>query len=368
MKENNFIEISKDFFWQKGGILRNIYHTKRKNIEVIEVADEDLIDVFCLEVEFDNSNLFGTGTYLEAYKGYRQMRNDWWDYLTQRGFEQWSRNTKVIGHFVPLLSSMSSKSDKYHVQESTSYGQILTKYDEAAINNKYYKYIHDKYGLNWLLQDGNKIVIGPDIGLFYGVLSYVKLYGTIDKFLDVGTGTAELSAYLIKNKLVNNITVNEISDQLKCHIQTYLGEVNKSNHVAIDYQFIDALKMNIPGTFDLLSLGIYYGAQPDFFKNHGQKISKSLSQNGVVIIQSGMLEGKFNLASILGDNKALYSWEWYNKENTLPEYFTDIESIFVADEIITIASNSESTVRKLKDILINELGATEIPKLEKILY
>lgn len=68
MKENNFIEISKDFFWQKGGILRNIYHTKRKNIEVIEVADEDLIDVFCLEVEFDNSNLFGTGTYLEAYK------------------------------------------------------------------------------------------------------------------------------------------------------------------------------------------------------------------------------------------------------------------------------------------------------------
>jgi len=368
MKQKKFIEISKDFFQQKGGSLKNIYHTKRKNIEVIEVSDEDVIDVFCLEVEFNNSNLFGTSTYLEAYKRYRQMRNDWWDYLQENGFEQWSKNTKIIGHFVPVLSFKSIISDPYPVQESTSYGQILTRYTESATNNEYYKYIHNTYGLEWLLQDGNKIVIGPDIGLFYGMLAYTKLYGTINKFLDVGTGTGELSAYLIKNNLVKSITANEISDHLKSHIQTYLGEVNKTNQVNIEYQFGDALIMNIPETFDLLSLGIYYGAQPDFFKNHGQKIRKSLSENGAVIIQSGMLEGKFNLSSILGDNEDLYNWEWYNKENTLSEYFTNIESIFVAHEIITMASNSKDTIRKLKEILINDLGATEIPKLEKVQY
>lgn len=332
----------------------------------MEVSDEDGIDVCCLEVEFNNSNLFGTSTYLEAYKGYRQMRNDWWDYLQEKGFEQWSKTTEVIGHFVPLLSSKCTKQDAYPVQESTSYGQILTKYDESVTNNAYYKYIHDTYGLTWLLQDGNKIVIGPDIGLFYGMLAYLKIYGTVNRFLDVGTGTAELSAYLIKNKLTNNIVVNEISDHLKSHIQTYLAEVNKTNQIAIDYQFVDALKMNIPESFDLLSLGIYYGAQPDFFKNHGKKISKNLSENGAIIIQSGMLEGKFNLSSILGDNEDLYKWEWYNKENTLSEYFTSTESVFVADEIVTMASNNADTVRKLKETLINSFGGTEIPRLEKV--
>lgn len=368
MKLKDFVEISNDFFQQKGGSLKNIYHTKRRNIEIIDISDKDEIDVCCLEIEFNNSNLFGTTTYLEAYKGYRQMRNDWWDYLQKKGYEQWSKNTKIIGHFIPVLSSKSIKSDPYPVQESTSYGQILTKYDESATNNEYYKNVHYKYGLNWLLQDGNKIVIGPDIGLFYSMIAYVKLYGTINKFLDVGAGTAELSAYLIKNELVNNITVNEISGHLKSHIQTYLDEVNKTNQVAIDYQFVDALQMTIPEKIDLLSLGIYYGAQPDFFKNHGQKISKNLSEYGAIIIQSGMLEGKFNLSSILGDNEELYNWEWYNKENTLSEYFTHIASIFVAHEIITIASNNEDTIRKFKKVLINDFDATEIPKLKKVKY
>lgn len=368
MKLKEFIEISNDFFKQKGGNLKNVYHGKRENIEVMEVSDEGIIDVFCLEVEFKNSNLFGNSTYLDAYRGYRQMRNDWWDYLQEKGFEQWSKNTKIIGHFIPLLSSDSIKSDSYPVQENTSYGEILTKYDESVTNNKYYKYIHNEYGLNWLLQDGNKIVIGPDVGLFYGMLAYVKLYGNINNFLDVGTGTGELSAYLIKNNLVKNITASEISEHLKSHITTYLDELNKTNQVSIDYQFVDALKMELPETIDLLSLGIYYGAQPDFFKNHGHKISKSLSENGAVIIQSGMLEGKFNLSSILGDNEDLYNWEWFNKENTLSEYFTNIESIFVAHEVVTIASNNEDTVKKLKEILINDLDATEIPKLEKIQY
>lgn len=368
MKLKEFIEISNDFFKEKGGNLKNVYHGKRENIEVMEVADEGIIDVFCLEVEFKNSNLFGKSTYLEAYRGYRQMRNDWWDYLQEKGFEQWSKNTKIIGHFIPVLSSDSIKAEPYPVQKSTSYGEILTKYDESVTNNKYYKYIHNEYGLKWLLQDGNKIVIGPDVGLFYGMLAYVKLYGSINNFLDVGTGTGELSAYLIKNNLVKNITASEISEHLKSHITTYLDELNKTNQVSIDYQFIDALKMELPETIDLLSLGIYYGAQPDFFKNHGQKISQRLSENGAVIIQSGMLEGKFNLSSVVGDNEDLYNWEWFNKENTLSEYFTNIESIFVAHEVVTIASNSEDTVKKLKEILINDLDATEIPKLEKIQY
>lgn len=366
MNLNNFIQISSDFFQQRGGSLKGIYHTKRRNIEIMELSEKDDVDVCCLEIEFDNSNLFGNNTYLEAYRGYRQMRNDWWDCLQKMGFEQWGKHTKVIGHFVPLLASKCTKEKPYPIQETTSYGEILTKYDESTTNNEYYKDVHDKFGLNWLLQDGNKIVIGPDIGLFYGMVAYTRLYGTINNFMDVGTGTAELSAYLIKNQLVSKITVSEISNHLKDHIQSYLLDVNKINKVEIDYQFVDALEMEIPNNIDLLSLGIYYGAQPDFFKIHGEKISRSLSENGAVIIQSGMLEGKFNLSSIMGDNEELLQWEWYNKENTLPEYFTHITSIFVAHEVLTIASNNESTVNMLKEKLIQEFDATEIPELEKV--
>lgn len=368
MNQNEFIEVSKEFFRQRGGNIRNIYHAKRRNIEIIEIVADESIDVLCFEVEFSNRNIFGSSTYMEAYKRYRQMRNDWWECLERSGFEQWSKNTKIIGHFIPLLSLDNVQGEPYPIQESTSYGQILTEYHEAKTNNAYYKHIHETYGLKWLLQDGNNIVIGPDIGLFYGMLAYIKSYGRINHFLDIGTGTAELSAYLIKNKLVSHITACEISTYLQEHIRNYLGNLNQDNQTMIDFQFVDALDMTIPEKFDLLSLGIYYGAQPDYFKKHGQKIRNSLSENGIVIVQSGMLEGKFNLFSIIGNNEDLYRWDWYKKENTLTAYFSEIDSVFVGDEVLTIASNHANTMNLFKQTLINDFGASEIPKMEMIQY
>ena len=76
-----FIDISSKFFIQTGGVVKNIYCTKRKNIEIIDVSDNDVIDVCCLDIEFDNNNMFGKSTYIDAYKGYRRMRSDWWNYL-----------------------------------------------------------------------------------------------------------------------------------------------------------------------------------------------------------------------------------------------------------------------------------------------
>lgn len=366
MNNTEFIEVTKVFFKECGGIITSLYYTKRKNIEIMEVIDQNDVDVYCFEVEFRNANIFGNSDYIEAYRRYRQMRTDWWSFLQKKGFEQWTEKTSIIGHFVPLLAESTEMAEPYLLQNNTSYGQKLTRYDQVSTNNEYYISINEKYGLKWLLQDGNGIVIGPDMGLFFGVMAYTKTFGKVGEFLDIGTGTGELSTYLIKNRLVDKITANEISDCLKTHIVEYLEEINKDGSVSIDYQFCDALDMVLPDKMDLLSIGIYYGAQPDFFKKHGKMIKRSLSKTGAVIIQSGMLEGKFNVSSIVGDDERLYKWNWYDKANTLTEYFPCITSVFVADEIITIAAHTNETIEKLKNTLFNEYNATEIPKLNRI--
>lgn len=74
----------------------------------------------------------------------------------------------------------------------------------------------------------------------------------------------------------------------------------------------------------------------------------------------------FNLNYSQGSNILIFNFFGYMIGTLITAYFANIESIFVAHEIITIASNSEDTVRKLKEILINDFGATEIPKLEKV--
>ncbi|HKS26988.1 MAG TPA: class I SAM-dependent methyltransferase [Pyrinomonadaceae bacterium] len=362
-----FLSVSKDFFQSAGGSLLRAFHGTRRNIEILDASSHTEVDVCCLEVEFEERNRFGEADYLDAYERYRQMRSDWWAYLESNKFRQWDASTSIISHFIPYLGSASARTGTPYNRESTKFfGQVLIPYERVEHLSSYYDEIHERYGVRWLLQDGRGITIGPDVGLLFGLIAALKDSKGIDTFIDLGAGTGELSAYLINKGLAKNIYINEVSQHLREHLHSYLEELSRGKEVSIDYQFTDASEFVLPERADVVSMGIYYGAQPFFLERHGQRLREALGPEGLLMIQSGMLENRFNISSVTGDDERLLDWPWYNERCCLKTYFSEIESVFVADEIITLACNSGERMARVRRALEEEFEAVSPPPLKEI--
>lgn len=362
-----FLSASAEFFQAVGGDVLAAFHGRRNNIEILNVAENEEVTVCCLEVEFQERSKFGSTHYLNAYEHYRQMRSDWWEHLTARNFPQWEAATSIIGHFVPYLRSGAVSDGVPYERESTQHpGQILIPYDRVQNQHSYYDDIHRRYGINWLLQDGRGITIGPDVGLLFAVHAALEVYSEIETFVDLGAGTGELSAFLIRKELARNIHINEYSPHLKEHLQTYLDEIRGDRNVNIAYQFTDASEFQLPPKAELVSMGIYYGAQPFFLERHGEELRAALGESGLLLIQSGMMENRFNISSLIGDDPRLFDWNWYDARCCLKTYFSSITSVFLADEIITMASNSTEKIAQVKQVLYEKFEATDPPALLEI--
>lgn len=362
-----FLSASAEFFQSVGGHLLAAFHGRRKNIEILNVAENEEVMVCCLEVEFQERNKFGSTHYLNAYEHYRQMRTDWWEHLTARNFSQWDAATSIIGHFVPYLRSGEVADGIPYERESTQHpGQILIPYDRVENQHSYYDGIHRRYGIKWLLQDGRGITIGPDVGLLFAVHAALEVCSAVETFVDLGAGTGELSAFLIKNDLARDIHINEYSPHLKEHLQTYLEEIRGDRNLNITYQFTDASEFQLPPRADIVSMGIYYGAQPFFLALHGEELRTALGESGLLFIQSGMMENKFNISSLVGDDPRLFDWDWYDTRCCLKTYFSTVTSVFLADEVITLASNSKEKIDQVKQVLYEKFEATDLPALLEV--
>src|SRR5262249_29170195 len=159
----------------------------------------------------------------------------------------------------------------------------------------YYAEVRKHFGTRWLLRDGNGIVIGPDVGLLLSVSEARHLFSHALNFWDIGAGTGELSHYLVRVGAVRQLLVNEASPHLQSHLTDLLLPTSPSTQV--EFRFAPAVELDLPDKADLVALGIYYGAQPPFLEKSGAALARALGQNGVLLVQSGMVEGRFNLAS-----------------------------------------------------------------------
>ena len=349
--------------------MRKAFHGTHRNIEISDASRNAEVEVCCLEVEFGEHNKFGDADYLDAYERYRQMRSDWWAYLASNELPQCHASTAIISHFIPYLSKHSTHEGTAYTPESTQYfGQVLIPYERVENLNSYYDEIHRRYGVRWVLQDGRGITIGPDVGLLFALHAALKDSPRIDTFVDLGAGTGELSAFLINKGLAENININEYSPHLREHLQTYLEQIRGGKDVNIEYQFTDASEFVLPHKAELVSMGIYYGAQPFFLERHGKSLRTALGEDGLLIIQSGMLENRFNISSITGDDERLFDWCWYNEKCCLKTYFSEIASIFLADEIITLACKSKERMAQIKKVLEEDFKAVAPPSLLEISF
>jgi len=345
------IAASEEFFHPLGGRLGTVYVGRRRNIEILHDGSVPEVAVASLEVTFEDAGIFGDEGFMAAYQRYRRMRSDWWRHLEGHGLGLWNADTRLIPHLHPLTDGEVRGGQPYPLQEQAPYGQHLTPHSALEGRDPYYQALFESYGVRWLLQEDNGIVIGPDAGLLFGVGAAADVRGSLSTFADVGAGTGELSAHLLRRGAVRRLLLNEVSPHLQDHLRRYVGGLAVASAADVEYHFCNALDLDLPTGVDLLSVGIYYGAQPAFFRRLGPGLGRHLAADGLVLVQSGMLEGTFNVAALTGEDPRLLAWPWYDESHSLTTWLPHVRSYFVADEVVTFAARQASTIEAVVERL-----------------
>ncbi|MBU2634674.1 MAG: hypothetical protein KJ674_05555 [Nanoarchaeota archaeon] len=344
--------ITKIFFESIGGKLLNSKCVK------IQTYTSQNSKIHCVNyyIMFDNKDLFGKGNFSdEIYPRYRKMRNDWKNVLKNSGIKLYSN---IAVGFVPLLSSNNTKmikKFKYQKEHEKPLGTKILSIDD--INSDYYKEMAKEFNVRFALKESGGMFVGPERGMMYVLEVVCNILEKIDCFIDIGAGTGEVSAYVLKKCDPQKVVVNEISQNLKTHLKNYLKKIVKNNKIKIIFSFQDCRKIKFPSKVNLISVGVFYGVQPSFIKCKGSEIVKSLGKKGLLLIQSSMPETLFSQHILMGDVNGVNKWPWYSEKFILSNYFSCVESFFIDNQFITLASQSHDLVNK---ILI-KLGKNVIP-------
>lgn len=334
-------KVTADFFKSIGGKLIDT-----KCVKTPTYASHNL-KIPCVNyyIAFTNTNLFGKGRFSEEiYPRYRKMRSDWKQSLKKSGI---GMSNLAVG-FVPLLiadDKAGASNLKYKKELKKPLGTEILKINDSS--PVYYREMAKKFGVKFALKEANGFFIGPERGMMYVLEAINSARHKINCFVDIGAGTGELSAYVLKNCYPQKIIVNEISPKLKRHLKNYLGGINKNNNVKIIFDFKSCEKINLPSKTDLISVGVFYGVQPFLLKNKILEVTKSLGKDGILLIQSAMPETLFSQHILMGDLKGVSNWPWYSEKFILANYFSNVKSFFIDNQFITLASQSPELINKI---------------------
>jgi len=343
--KNLLLELTKkrteEFFKNIGG---KLLYVKNSYIKTYSSPDKTIL---CpnFYIGFNNPYLLGNGDYSrEVYPRYRKLRSDWRKFLTESNIQIFKN---IAPGFIPLLINGKRKLGKAYPKEKASLVKYIIPIEQIKL--KYYKKLKKEFDVKFALKEEKGMLIGPEGGMLRGIDEIGKLLNKIKYFIDIGAGTGELSAYVIKKYGGENIIVNESSPYLKEHLKKYLKEISEKHKAEINFQFFDCQKIRFPLKADLISIGVFYGMQPSFIKKRGREIAKILGNKGVLMIQSSMPETIFNHHVLMGDEKNLKNWPWYSKNLTLPYYFPYYSTHYIDNQFITFASYSSKTIDEIKN-------------------
>lgn len=334
--------VTKSFFEGFGGKLLFSRITKAKTYS----SQDSKITCINYYVVFDNKDLFGRGDFSdEIYPKYRKMRSDWKCVLRKYGMKLYS---DIAVGFVPLLSLKNKKyCSGYEYEKEIKDPLGVTILNINKIKSDYYRELTRKFKVKFALKEGGGMFIGPEGGMLYALEAANNILKKIDCFVDVGSGTGEMSAYVLKNCNPKKVVVNEASPGLKSHLKKYLRDTVKTSKTEVVFDLDDCRKMKFPKKADLISVGVFYGIQPSFIKNKVYEITKSLGAQGLLIIQSSMPETLFNQHILMGDEEGINKWPWYSKKFILSSYFSCVKVIFIDNQFITLASQSHDLISEI---------------------
>jgi hypothetical protein len=101
---------------------------------------------------------------------------------------------------------------------------------------------------------------------------------------------------------------------------------------------------------DLLSIGVYYQAQPALLARRGNEFASCLGDCGVLIVQSGMLEDPLITELLTSAPIEHAAWPWFDKKMQLRTYFRHVGHYVLEQETVLVATNSADKFVELSQI------------------
>jgi len=331
-----------NFFSKYDATVLHIQEGVRDNFERFPAPGDGILHFFTIHALFSNKGIFGIeGDYLdEIHPRFSFLYSKLASYLKKKGINTIGPHAQFALAIIPYVDPKGSVKKSLPKYMRKSRGQTIIASKNLIKGSPYYASLIKNYGSFVGIATNNNTIVGPDGGL---IAAACKIASTFDKkisLLEFGSGGGSTTLAIARiNKLATYIG-NDFSREMV----TYFKEkvIPKLNSYTIESSIFlgSCFEMPLEDKVDLISVGVYYQAQPSLFEKRGNKLVRCLNPSGVLIAQSGMIEDRFITNILRNTVPQRNQWPWYKQSYCLNKYFRYVSEYILEQEIVLVATNN----------------------------
>jgi len=330
------------FFKKYRGDVIGVNSHIRQNFEQTPPPGDGFLLCHTVYVVFRNLGLLGLkGDFLsEVHPRLKYLSDALKKYLNDMNFNVNNKESTEHITIVPIPDPQSEISSSLPKIEHKSRGKYIIPIHELVKHSKYYKQLFEKYNVEFGVITSNGTTVGPDGGLLGAACAVASTFSAPIKVMEVGSGSGTTPLVLLEKGYLSRYYGNDFSQEMINFLQEKAQPRLSENGIESSFYCGPSIDMKIETSIDLLSVGIYYEAQPDFFLKKGKDIAAALGDSGVLIAQTGMIENPFITDLVYNLESYHRSWPWYSERVCLKSYFNNIAEVIVEEETIIVATNN----------------------------
>ena len=330
------------FFDEYDASLLGTRTVSRDNFERLPAPGDGKLRAISAHVLCHNLDLFGTsGDYLdEIHPRIGTLGERLAAHLAAQGLQLSGPGAETSITIHPHPDPTGQHGSPLPRSGRQSWGQRLIPADELAANSHYYAELIRTYGPLCGVVTNNGTVIGPDGGLIAATCAVATTWPEPVRLLELGAGAASTAFALARRGLLASYRANDFSPDMVAHFEREVAVELAAAGVPASMSAGSCFDTPLDQT-DLLDVGVYYQAQPALIARRGKEMADCLGSDGVLLIQSGMLEDSFVTDLLTG---CVYpengGWPWFDEQWHLNRYFRYVGRAEFAQETILYATNS----------------------------
>jgi hypothetical protein len=338
------------------GIVKNVTTLTRYNHQHACPPGDGLLTCITVYAEFVNSAIFGSrGPFLsEVYPRYRFLRRRLTEFLVDEELLLKGPDSTLTVSVVPTASTDSKLGPTLPLDTSSSRGALILPIDELTKRSRYYLQLANLYDIEYCLLTNKKTVVGPDAGILTTACVAAQTFKNKIRVIEFGTGAGTTPLILSRLKKLGAYMGNDFSPEVVDFFNMTIRPGLTRAGIDCRLHHGSCFELTIEDPVDLIIVGVFYQAQPDFVKFKGRAVSAALGENGVLIIQSGKPENPFVTNLLTEDPDRHAAWPWYGEEYYLNHYFRYVAKTDVHDETMLIASNNSARIEHIDALLQQE--------------
>jgi SAM-dependent methyltransferase len=331
------------FFADHAATLLGIQESKRDNFERFPAPGDGLLQCFTAHVLFHNVGIFGQeGDYLrEVHPRMTTLTMELANRLNEGGYEVSGPLAQTIVAILPYADPLGVSGKSLAPSMRPSKGQHIIPAEELIEKSAYYASFTHKYGASFGVVTNNGTVVGPDAGIVGAACGIAATFNRKIRVVELGSGGGSTALVLAKRNTLESYRGNDFSSEMVDHFRANVAPQLERRGIESTVFLGSCFDMPpVEAPVDLISIGVYYQAQPSLIEKRGQEFARSLGESGVLIIQTGMLEDPFITHILSSSQQSASAWPWYRQSYHLNNYFRYVAEYVIEQEIVLVATNS----------------------------